>query len=345
MGHPDRTDCSHTTNHATAGSSLEPTTGGGRHFAREHDTHQTDQLPPTYAGHDKAQHHVPIPYPSADDSTPNVIVFGESGVGKSSLINMITGTDSAATSNEAVGCTFQSTSYDVELKGCKYRLWDTIGLNEGERGTASPERSIQNLHGLVLNLQHEGVNLLVYCIRGSRIRDIIKINYDLFWKIICNKQVPIALVVTGLENEEDMENWWTNNSTDLAARGMQFGDHACVTTTKGKQMKNGEHMFEAEFDFSVQLVRELIVKCCPKTPWKPDRSQWLIDIVQTMNQMFLQNEAQRRPNDVDRSRPPGYGERHGSPTRRDEARNGYHLPDFLMQFFQYIVMSLAVSRR
>ncbi|KIL54350.1 hypothetical protein M378DRAFT_28761 [Amanita muscaria Koide BX008] len=261
-----------------------------------------------------------------DDATPNIIVFGESGVGKSSLINMITGTDSAATSNEAVGCTFQSASYDVELKGRKYRLWDTIGLNEGERGTASPERSIQDLQSLVLNLQHEGVNLLVYCIRGSRIRDIIKINYDLFWKIICNEQVPIVVVVTGLENEEDMEEWWTNNRPDFAAREMRFHDHACVTTTKGKRMKNGEFMYAAEFELSIKLVRDLIVKRCPETPWKPDGSRWLIDIVQTMKQMFLQYESQ------------SHGEGYGS--HRSQAGNTPAMPDSLRQFVANMAMAL-----
>ncbi len=65
-----------------------------------------------------ADYHTTLPreqsppvYPRATDGTPNVIIFGETGVGKSSLINMIAGTPSAAISSSAIGCTFESVGY------------------------------------------------------------------------------------------------------------------------------------------------------------------------------------------------------------------------------------------
>ncbi|KAF8310053.1 P-loop containing nucleoside triphosphate hydrolase protein, partial [Amanita rubescens] len=212
----------------------------------------------------------PAVYPKATDDTPNVIIFGETGVGKSSLINMIAGTPSAAISSSAIGCTFESIPYVVELNGLQYRLWDTAGLNEGENGNLSADRAIESLQELVRNLQYGGISLLVYCIRGSRLRDIVKIDYGLFYTIICGAQVPVVVVITGLENEDDMEDWWKDNVQDFNDRGMRFAGHACVTTTNGRVMKDGQHMFEEEYNHSVKLVRELIVLHCPVSSWKPD---------------------------------------------------------------------------
>ena len=239
--------------------------------------------------------------PRAPDKRPNVIIFGETGVGKSSLINMIAGTACAAVSSAAVGCTFESVPYDVELSARQYRLWDTVGLNEGEHGSTSADRAIESLQELVSNLQYEGVSLLVYCIRGSRLRDIVKINYDLFSKMICAPAVPIVVVITGLENEDNMEDWWTENVADLKKRGMRFAGHACITTMKGKIVKDGQHMFEEEYNQSVRLVQKLITRHCLDMSWKPDGSRWLENIVETMRQMCTESDSGRQAQDYGQS--------------------------------------------
>ncbi len=257
-----------------------------RRIARESSETDPPQESPT----------LPTPHLEATDNTPNVIIFGETGVGKSSLINMIADTASATVSNAAIGCTFESVPYDVELSGCKYRLWDTAGLNEGEHGNVAADRAIENLRLLVQGLKDGGVSLLVYCIRGSRLRDIVQINYDLFYKVICSGEVPIVVVITGLENEEDMENWWKDNAEDLHRQGMIFSGHACVTATKGKVTTSGQYMFEEEYNLSVKLVREVIIAHCAKMLWTPDSSRWLGNIADNMGQMHaengIRNEAQ-----------------------------------------------------
>jgi predicted GTPase len=50
-----------------------------------------------------------------DSSIPNIIVFGETGVGKSSIINMLQGGEVAPTSNSAYGCTSESSQHEVTL--------------------------------------------------------------------------------------------------------------------------------------------------------------------------------------------------------------------------------------
>ena len=252
------------------------------------------EQPPSARDHTLPTEESSTLHPKATDDKPNVIIFGETGVGKSSLINMIAPTASAAVSNAAIGCTFESVPYDAELSDHKYRLWDTAGLNEGEYGNVSADRAIESLQELVQSLKDGGVSLLVYCIRGSRLRDIVKINYDIFHTIICDGKVPIVVVITGLENEDDMEDWWLDNASDFDRRGMQFRGHACITTTKGKIMKSGEHMFQEEYNRSVELVREVIVAKCAESAWKPDSSKWLGNIVEKMRQMYAEsgNHAQ-----------------------------------------------------
>ncbi|KAF8557973.1 hypothetical protein OG21DRAFT_1434097 [Imleria badia] len=162
----------------------------------------------------------------------NVIVFGESGVGKSSVINMIAGKHITRTSNDAVGCTFRCHCYQVLLDGLSLNLWDTVGLDEGTEGTVPARQAESSLKAFLHQITRwNGIDLLLYCVRGTRVRQALLRNYNIFYAAICRKKVPVALVVTGLENYEgDMEGWWTEHEKDLMKHGMRFDAHACVTT-------------------------------------------------------------------------------------------------------------------
>ncbi|OAX34837.1 hypothetical protein K503DRAFT_746785 [Rhizopogon vinicolor AM-OR11-026] len=196
------------------------------------------------------------------DSPPiNVIVFGESGVGKSSVINMLTEEPVAAVSNQALGCTYASTKYRATIGGREAMLYDTAGLNEAEAGTVSPQQAIQNLHSLVEDLKT--VNLLVYCIRGTRFRKIVADNYNIFRKMICGRargpKVPIVLVITGLENEDNMDDWWKENKTYFDQYKLEFDGHVCITATRGRALKDGSgYMFQGLYDASKKKVMTLL---------------------------------------------------------------------------------------
>ncbi|KAF5378185.1 hypothetical protein D9615_007551 [Tricholomella constricta] len=280
--------------------------------------------------------------PEGTVGVPNILIFGETGTGKSSAINLIAGRAIAGVSGDAQGYTFGSTAYTVFIDDgsgtMQVTFWDTAGLNEGEHGTVPAVRAMKNLQELVGNLSG-GLSLLVYCIRGSRFRRIWKVNYDLFAGIICQGRVPVVLLVTGLEDESPtMENWWTENGAEFAKHGMRFNGHACITSTRGKQLKSGEYMYEEEYEESEKVARKLISDYCVGSPWVMDSRAWISEITSKMASYYetdLSEHPERR------------GETEG---RRSEARQiggqiaagGSHLPiilEFIVTCLSYLMPS------
>ncbi|KIJ60903.1 hypothetical protein HYDPIDRAFT_51087, partial [Hydnomerulius pinastri MD-312] len=166
----------------------------------------------------------------------NIVLFGESGVGKSSIINMITGTPFAKTSNNVVRRTCQPACYVAKLHSGneinKINLWETTSLEEGPEETPAtdttgpePKAFLQQLAGF-----HD-LDLLLFCMRAGKVRNTLVQSYNLVYVESLERKVPVALVVTGLERwEGDMHGWWTKHEERLQEHGLVFDAHACVTT-------------------------------------------------------------------------------------------------------------------
>ncbi|RXW15617.1 hypothetical protein EST38_g10239 [Candolleomyces aberdarensis] len=215
----------------------------------------------------------------------NIVFFGESGHGKSSVINMVLGYEKAATSSSAMGCTFKSTAYTHQLSGHDLVLWDTAGLNEGDQGTVTDMKAVTSLYTLLKKLEG-GVSLLVFCIRAPRINDAAHKNWQLFQEIICQKRVPIVMAVTHLENEDSMDDWWMENENRFRRYGMnpcsEYGSGvACITASKGKVRKGGRHAFQDEYDESQDKIRQLIVDNHLRTPWSVRPVDWFQTVYST----------------------------------------------------------------
>ena len=173
--------------------------------------------------------------------TLNIILFGETGVGKSSVINLMAGECIAETSTDVDGCTLNSEAYQVEIDTIQINIWDTVGLNGPQMGVDDYYDAIVKAYALIRKLSEAGgVDLLLLCLRGARITAIAKSNYRLFYEDLCNKKVPIALVITHLERESRMEDWWERNEASLLKYGMQIAGHACVTGLKEEVQKYKE---------------------------------------------------------------------------------------------------------
>ncbi|TFK17257.1 hypothetical protein FA15DRAFT_683579 [Coprinopsis marcescibilis] len=226
----------------------------------------------------------PAPGPPLDKPPGhNIVFFGLSGAGKSSVINLILGRDAAETDNSANGCTFKAQSYDCDVDGNILALWDTCGLSEGENGTVKDVDAVGALYRLLKSLEG-GVSLLVLC-TPPRINADTSRNWQFFREIVCGKKVPAVIVVTHLESEDDMDRWWLKNEAKLRKSEINpamiqpdtRAGVACVCATKGK-LRDGKHIYQSEYDESRMKVRRLIGDSYLRKPMKVEPMKWFEEI-------------------------------------------------------------------
>ncbi|KAG2153918.1 hypothetical protein DEU56DRAFT_878455, partial [Suillus clintonianus] len=190
----------------------------------------------------------------------NVLLFGETGVGKSSIINLITGRDSAQTSPDGATCTLTHTSYEVDLGTHDFKLWEvssieSMGFFRSFFEKRRLKKAFKKLH------RDEGVCLLLYCMRGSRAQRALPSDYKHFTDIVGSTagpgRVPVAAVVTSLENySTNMDDWWTKNRENLERLGMQFSSHACIMSLPDDP--NAPSAVRTRRHRSEQAIRNLI---------------------------------------------------------------------------------------
>jgi len=198
----------------------------------------------------------------------NVILFGEAGAGKSSVVNMIVGKAVAKVSSALRGCTFKNDAYEAIIGDKRYVIYDTAGLNEGEQGRVPHWEAIKELYTLIREL--DGVSLLVYCMRG-RVRENSKANWDLFNKVICGGNVPAIAIVTGLDDHRDPNDLfkWDEIYLDLLKKnGMEPRHVGCFVWIRGKTNQYAESYAESKFK-----VRNLVARHC-QMPWSEEKEKW-----------------------------------------------------------------------
>ncbi|OJA18650.1 hypothetical protein AZE42_11682 [Rhizopogon vesiculosus] len=217
----------------------------------------------------------------------NIIVFGETGAGKSSIINMIAGHEVAHISSGATGCTFQHQAYELPVHDRNFTIYDTAGLNEGDRGTVNRAAAMAALYKLITGM-NGGINLLVFCMRGPRIKRATHENWKVFHEIICKREVPMVLVVTGLENEENMDEWWRTNRGTFGAQGILPDATVCITATRGRALKDGRHAFDEQYEESRAKVMTTIINNVfrRRLGHTFNKHHWLHDIIQQLFYFF-----------------------------------------------------------
>ncbi|KAG2740557.1 hypothetical protein P692DRAFT_201727971, partial [Suillus brevipes Sb2] len=190
----------------------------------------------------------------------NVLLFGETGVGISSIINLIMGRNVAQTSPDAETCTLQHTSHEVTLGHRRFKLWEVSSIESmGFFRALFTKWRLKKAYKKLY--RDDGVYLLLYCMRGSRAQRALIRDYKFFTDIVGSTAVaggvPVAAVVTCLENyDKDMDGWWAKNKDNLESLGMRFTAHACITSLPNDP--NASPAMRARRHRSEQAIRSLI---------------------------------------------------------------------------------------
>ena len=147
---------------------------------------------------------------SMSGETIRVLVFGGTGVGKTSLCNTLTGT-TRPTDGGARGVTSKTHVYAAfRHKGHAIQVVDTVGLHEAESGTVPPEQAALQLVDL-LKSSKEGFHLLVHVAKAGRITKQHEEDYEFFVDKMTDRNIPVVLALSGCENEEPMDSWVHQN--------------------------------------------------------------------------------------------------------------------------------------
>jgi hypothetical protein len=144
------------------------------------------------------------------------------------------------------------------------------GLNEPTIDNTNYLGALAKAHKLIQSLQEKGgIHGLLFCIRGGRISNTTQQNYKLIHDFLCQKTVPVSLVVTGLENEPDMDGWWMKNETILEQSGIVSAKHVCITTIMGR-----ENAYERRYKESRKKVHKLMGELASETARPVEGASW-----------------------------------------------------------------------
>jgi predicted GTPase len=185
-------------------------------------------------------------------SKRNVIIIGQSGAGKSSLINMLSGEEKARTSPDTKRCTVVEKEYECDLgEGQSCRVHDTVGLEEGLLDFLWAPKVERQLKKYLK--EKKPLHLLVYCISGVGLKKVDGRNFNKFKSAV--GKVPVVMVITNLENFNDpnLENWWSTNRVLLRKLDIpESTSHVCVTTLPRA------HLPHSLYNTSREAIRTLI---------------------------------------------------------------------------------------
>ncbi|KAG1737395.1 P-loop containing nucleoside triphosphate hydrolase protein [Suillus lakei] len=226
----------------------------------------------------------------------NIVLFGQAGVGKSSLVNLMAGKDVAGTSMDLKSCTMQWQEYPIEFDGKSYKVFDTVGLEEPQLGIPQYLDAVENAYSLIQALERQGgIDLLLFCMRAGRLTATLQNNYRLFHEFLCDKKVPTVVVITYLENEVgEMDAWWKRNEVIFYDREVHVAGHACITAIKGN--------FPLRHEESRTTVRKLVKEFTAdgqKQAWKGGDNLF-VSFTRNLRELLVGNRKSVRKNMVSR---------------------------------------------
>ncbi|KAI9572105.1 P-loop containing nucleoside triphosphate hydrolase protein [Boletus coccyginus] len=194
---------------------------------------------------------------SSSSKAIDIVLLGEIGVGKSSLINLIAREDVAEVSSDTIGCTKTAVKYIFEEKGRTFHLYDTPGLVDPQMGVEPFIDPIDTIEKLIRSLgEGNGPDLLLFCIDNSKPTAALQRNYRLFWKVICGGKVPFALAITKLEEGQDADRWWNRHGATIRKYGIDCSGYVGF----GRRKRNSDSNADLEEQLRESLLSFFVTR-------------------------------------------------------------------------------------
>ncbi|KAI5994067.1 hypothetical protein F5J12DRAFT_418296 [Pisolithus orientalis] len=168
----------------------------------------------------------------------NVLVMGEIGSGKSSVVNLLVGRNVAEISSGTGVCTLKTTRHEATVESMKVHIWEVKGFNEPDSNTGKnlgkDTATLGMELGPILNADADAkVDVILLCMLGPKVKMTTTRIFESVSNVL-GRHIPIVSVVTGLELEkENIKNWWDRNQKPLTRMGLQGTEHACITGLQG----------------------------------------------------------------------------------------------------------------
>jgi hypothetical protein len=234
----------------------------------------------------------------------SILVWGETGVGKSAICNLIGNVWEGnliggfrkpfISGSDATGVTFQTTYRTFhKADGKQLTVYDTAGLNEGDRGSSRNETAEGNLISLVEQVHKTGLSAMIMVVNAERIKDSHLPNY----KIVASKEgfdfkAPKYLLVN-CRGAGDRPDWLEQkglvkskpNKELFDDQGLKFDEH--YTTSAGMMADAYPDdlgptllkMAENAFSKKIPDMLELLEPCVPHEPKDPSwYGGWFVNV-------------------------------------------------------------------
>ena len=137
----------------------------------------------------------------------NVLVLGNSGVGKSTLINAILGTDVAAASFGTEGTTKELKIYGPNLKDAPFNLIDSVGF---EPNWFKARQAVNAVKAWSRKSAKEGnednqINIVWFCIDGCAAKLFPETVENMAKAVSMWKDIPVVVVITKSFSKPDRD--------------------------------------------------------------------------------------------------------------------------------------------
>lgn len=165
-----------------------------------------------------------------------LLVIGVNKAGKTSVIEGLADAGSHQTKpvDDFIAESFQQRI--VEYKAATYRFTEAPGLAEAVKNDKDEDQKLAHLEQLAMYSEHN-FDLILFVSRNGTIHSNTKDMYTIV-KHVMRKNIPMIGVITGCENELDLDRWAQKNRPHYERSGMKFNELIGTCFGRGGRMES-----------------------------------------------------------------------------------------------------------